>query len=256
MPDHPILGPAVLLGFATGIALLLLTAAAAAAPRHWTPPVAGEPARHFRLGPDPFRRGQHRGVDYEARGSVRAACAGRVVFAGPVAGAGTVSVRCGQWRVTYAPLASVTVREGGRVGAGTRLGRAEGALHFGVRREGERFGYVDPLPFLGAGRAAPPLLRAPPRAWPVRPRPRGASPQHRPLRSPRGRPARPVQARPQAVARPTPGLAPWPVWLGLGLGLAGLVGAGRLRLPNRRPGGAACRASSTSSSSPTIPSSR
>ncbi len=95
MPDHPILGPAVLLGFATGIALLLLAAAAAAAPRHWSPPVAGEPARLFRLGPDPFRRGQHRGVDYAARGPVRAACAGRVVFAGPVAGAGTVSVRCG-----------------------------------------------------------------------------------------------------------------------------------------------------------------
>ena len=218
--------------------------------------MAGEPARLFRLGPDPFRRGQHRGVDYAARGPVRAACAGRVVFAGPVAGAGTVSVRCGHWRVTYAPLARVAVREGGRVGAGTRLGRAEGALHFGVRREGERFGYVDPLRFLGAGRAAPPLLRAPPRGRPVRPRARRAERRRGPpVPAPQGRP--PVHpARPQAVARPAPGLAPWPVWLGLGLGLAGLVGAGRLRLPNRRPGGAACRASSTSSSSPTIPSSR
>ena len=68
------------------------------------------------------------------RDRVRAACTGRVVFAGLVAGVGTVSVRCGAWRVSYAPLTRVAVRAGGRIGAGAHLGRARAALHLGVRR--------------------------------------------------------------------------------------------------------------------------
>ena len=211
------------------------SAPAVAGARHWTPPVGGSPSRVFRLGPDPFRRGQHRGVDYAARGSVRAACAGRVVFAGRVAGEGTVSVRCGRWRVSYAPLAAVRVREGERVGAGARLGRSVRGLHFGVRREGRRFGYVDPLRFVGARRAPPPVAG---------PAPRRAPP-------PRA-PSAPLTARPHTAA---PSLAPWPVWAGLALGLTGLFGAGRLRPSSRRQEGAPCRVSSTSSSSPTIPSS-
>jgi hypothetical protein len=217
-------------------ALLLTAAPAAAAERHWTPPVGGAPSRILRLGPDPFRRGQHRGVDYAARGSVRAACTGRVVFAGRVAGEGTVSVRCGRWRVSYAPLARVRVREGDRVGAGARLGRSVRGLHFGVRREGRRFGYVDPLRFFGARRAPPPVAGpAPPRRAP-----------------PPRAPSAPLAARPRAAA---PSLAPWPVWVGLALGLTGLCGAGRLRPSSRRQERAPCRVSSTSSSSPTIPSS-
>ena len=118
----------------------------------WTPPVHGAPTKLFHLGPNPFLRGQHRGVDFAAHGPVRAACSGRVVFAGRVAREGTVSVRCGRWRVSYAPLVHVAVREGERVGAGARLGRSAGGIHFGVRREGRRFGYVDPLRFFDAGR--------------------------------------------------------------------------------------------------------
>jgi Peptidase family M23 len=205
------------------------------AERHWAPPVAGAPSRVFRLGADPFRRGQHRGVDYAARGSVSAACAGRVVFAGRVAGEGTVSVRCGRWRVSYAPLAQLRVREGERIGAGARLGRSARGLHFGVRREGRRFGYVDPLRFFGARRAPPPVAG---------PAPRRAPP-------PRA-PSAPLAAHPRAAA---PSLAPWPVWVGLALGLTGLLGASRLRPSSRRQEGAPCRVSSTSSSSPTIPSS-
>ena len=218
---------AVLAGF---VVAAVGPAAAAAAPR-WTPPVAGEPTRLFDLGPDPFARGQHRGVDFAARGDrVRAACAGRVVFAGRVAGKGTVSVRCGAWRVSYAPLTRIAVRKGGRIGAGVHLGRAAAAaLHLGVRREGRRFGYVDPLRFLTG-------MRSPPPGVPVRVRPP------------------PQRARPRP-SRPDPGLAPWPVWIGLTLLLTGLVGAGRLSLPHRRQEEAACRASSTSSSSPTTPSS-
>jgi hypothetical protein len=224
------------------------TSASAAGAAAWLPPVPGEPTRLFHLGPNPFLRGQHRGVDFAARGErVRAACAGRVVFAGKVAGERTVSVRCGRWRVSYAPLARVAVRGGEAIGAGTRLGLASrGELHFGVRREGRRFGYVDPLRFLDAPRAPPPVLG--PRGG--RPR-RGARPRiDRPIRAPH-----PARARLARAARPHSALAPWPVWLGLALGLIGLIGAGRLRLPFRRPGGAPCRASSTSNSSPTTPSS-
>jgi hypothetical protein len=200
-------------------AQLLEPLPAEAAVRHWAPPVHGAPTKRFHLGPNPFLRGQHRGVDLASGGGrVRAACAGRVVFAGRVAGAGTVSVRCGRWRVSYVPLVQVGVREGQRVGTGARLGRSAGGIHFGVRREGRRFGYVDPLPFFAAARApAPPVAVRPP---PSPPRPR-AQPTH-------------LQ----------PALAPWPVWLGLTLLLTGLLGAGRVRLPLRLSATAARRAPS------------
>jgi hypothetical protein len=229
-----------------GVRLLLLTALLALAPAAgaraaWAPPVPGPPARLFDLGADPFARGQHRGVDLAAaRGErVRSACAGVVAFAGRVAGVGTVSVRCGVWRVSYAPLGAIAVRARGRIGAGRGLGRvgrtpAHAGLHLGVRREGRRFGYVDPLRFFAAAR------RAPPPVLPARPR--------RPAPRPSARPA----AHP---GHPSPGLAPWPVWLGLALLMTGLAGAGTLRFPFRRQEGAPCRASSTSSSSPTTPSS-
>jgi hypothetical protein len=229
---------------------LAATEAAGAAEPRWAPPVPGAPTRLFHYGSHPFLAGQHRGVDLAAGGEpVRAACSGRVVFAGRVAGEGTVSQRCGRWRVSYAPLTRIAVRAGAAAGPGTRLGRASGALHFGVRREGRRFGYVDPLPFF-ASRRSPPPPQAAPRGVGRRGRPEPAV-------------ARSITARPHAPPRPAaarlhppPALAPWPVWLGLLLGLTGLLGAGRLRLPYRRQEGATCRASSTSSSSPTIPSSR
>jgi Peptidase family M23 len=214
----------------------------------WIAPVPGPPTRLFDLGRDPFARGQHRGVDFDTAAGerVRSACGGRVVFAGRVAGAGTVSVRCGRWRATYAPLERIAVRRGARVGPGRRLGRVSVAavrpgraairagLHFGVRRESSRFGYVDPLRFLAGPRRAPPPVV--PARWPP------------PVARARPRPA----ARP---SRPSPGLAPWPVWLGVALLMTGLAGAGTLRFPFRRQEGPSCRASSISSSSPTTPSS-
>jgi hypothetical protein len=227
---------------------LIVSASAWAAARRWRPPVPGPPTRLFVLGPDPFARGQHRGVDLDAAPGerVRSACRGRVAFAGRVAGAGTVSVRCGPWRVTYAPLARIAVRAGARVGPGRGLGRVarasasarrplrggEAGLHLGVRRESKRFGYVDPLRFLAAADRAPPPPVVTARRHPFQPR---AGPAPHP-------------------SRPSPGLAPWPVWVGLVLLMTGLAGAGTLRFPLRKTGGAACRASSTSSSSPTTPS--
>src|ERR1700710_2928388 len=87
--------------------------------------VGGQATRGFDYGPDPFLAGQHRGIDLAAPpGSVvRAACAGTVA----AAGMHVVTLRCGPWRVSELPLASVGVRVGARVRAGSVLGRA-GAL--------------------------------------------------------------------------------------------------------------------------------
>src|SRR4051812_21104169 len=82
----------------------------------WRRPVPGAVSRPFSFGPDRFRAGWHRGVDLSARAGavVRATCAGRVVTARP----GLVTLRCGRWRVTHLPLASVSVRRGASVAAG------------------------------------------------------------------------------------------------------------------------------------------
>lgn len=245
-------------GAALGVAAVL-AAVASPAPAYaaWAPPVPGGATRLFHLGRNPFLGGQHRGADLAAAPGepVRAACGGPVRFAGHIAGAGTVSVTCGRWRVSYAPLERIAVRAGHRIGEGRRLGvvaggsgpghagrrlavpaaprRAHAGLHFGVRLEGRRFGYVDPLPFLAGSRRAPPPL------VPVPSRPR--HPVARPGPAPH-------------ADRPGPALAPWTVWVGLALLMTGLAGAGTLRFPSRQTGGAACRASSTSSSSQTTPS--
>src|SRR3954468_1521291 len=178
------------------LVLLWLVPCARADAASWAPPVRGGPVRLFDLGRDPFVAGRHRGGDpaaapgepgpgaggggggalAAARGEpVRAACGGVVRFAGRVAGSGTVSVDCGRWRVSYAPLERIAVRAGRRVGATGRLGVMAGevtprgaverkavapravpgharsphaGLHFGVRLATRRFGYVDPLAFL------------------------------------------------------------------------------------------------------------
>jgi hypothetical protein len=194
---------------------------AAEARERWPSPVPGPPLRGFEYdGRRPFAAGLHRGADLAiSRGErVRSACAGRVVFAGRVAGqGGVVSVRCGPWRVSYVGLAGIDVRVGALVPAGRRIGAVAGArghagLHLGVRREGRRFGYVDPLAFLaGSGPPAPPAVVPVRRPLPRRPFPAPAPPRTAPA-----------------------GIAPWPVWPGLALLLAGLAGAGTLRRPTRR----------------------
>src|SRR3954453_12377486 len=118
----------------------------------WRAPVAGPVVRAFSYGADPFARGWHRGADLRAASgaTVRAACGGVVVTA--LAGR-VVTLRCGPWRVTHLPLARVAVHAGQYVAPGTRLGTlgvspAHHGLHLGVRRAGDPFGYVDPLPLL------------------------------------------------------------------------------------------------------------
>jgi hypothetical protein len=166
---------------------------------------------------DRFAAGQHRGLDLRARpgSDVVAACAGRVAFAGSVPRAGrVVSVVCGRWRVTYLPLASVAVARGDHVRAGFLLGAVapgHGGLHLGVRREGRRFGYVDPARFLGRTPPPPPRPTLVPRRGP------GA----RPLPAPRPFTV-PAPARPAGHPAPAPRAAhtgvvaaPPSAWVGL-----------------------------------------
>jgi hypothetical protein len=207
----------------------------------WLRPVPGEVARPFAYArATPFVAGAHRGADLAAAAGspVRAACAGVVMYAGPVPGGErAVSVRCdgplaARLRATYLPLARVAVAEGAAVRAGAPLGTlagGHGGLHLGVRREGDPLGYIDPLPLL-APRTVPlrPAVRLP--------RPRAAPPPAAPAvpavpavpAAPRASPARPVSA-PRAR-----GPAPWPVWVGAALVACGAAGSGTLAVRRRR----------------------
>lgn len=103
----------------------------------------------------PWERG-HRGVDLVGTVSqpVRAALAGRVTFAGRIAGRGVVVVEHGATRTTYEPVAA-SVRRGASVAGGAVIGRLEllgshcapaACLHWGWLR-GET--YLDPLALIG-----------------------------------------------------------------------------------------------------------
>ncbi|MGV9644158.1 murein hydrolase activator EnvC family protein [Streptomyces sp. NPDC003514] len=128
--------------------------------RAWEPPAT------------PYGRG-HRGVDLAAPAGtpVRAVAAGRVSFAGRVAGKGVVSVELAgtgdpPLRTTYGPVRA-SVGKGEEVAAGDVVGTVEPAgshcpavcLHWGLRR-GE--GYLNPLALL-----PPWLLHGPSRLLPV-----------------------------------------------------------------------------------------
>ena len=230
--------PPMRLFAATVLVALMLSDLAGAA---WHSPVPGSVTRPFDLGSDPFEAGRHRGVDFSASPgtTVRAACAGPVAFAGTAGSSGrVVTVLCGPWRVTHMPLASIAVRQQATVREGAPLGTLAGShehagLHLGVRRDGTRFGYADPLRFLAAGRpTAPPLGPAPrptrtPRPAPPRPpAPRPPAPHPapappRPVAAPSRTlvPPRLVAAPPAAAGsnrRPGPPFAPWPAWFGPG----------------------------------------
>jgi Peptidase family M23 len=231
------------------VLVLLLALAAPAQATVWRRPVGGPVLRAFAYGPDPFRRGWHRGVDLAAAPgtAVRAACSGTVVTARAVAGAeGVVTLLCGRWRVTHLPLTAIAVRPGAHVPAGARLGllgtsRVHSGLHLGVRRAGDPFGYVNPLRFLPTGHSPP----APPPVLTTRGRDLGRAPTAAaPVAPPRAAAARAAVA-PRPRAAPTGGvraLAPWPAWAGLALLLSGAI-AGGLRFRRRRVRAAALPAS-------------
>jgi hypothetical protein len=238
---------------------LLLSALAACATSAmaagWIRPVDGSVLRAFAVGPDRYAAGQHRGVDLAAApGSpVRAACGGRVSFAGRVPGGGrTVSVRCGALVATYQHLGSMAVARGRVVMAGGPIGRSgrarpEAHVHLGARvaTTGE---YRDPLTLFTGAAPGPlppvPLSRRTPPAEPARrlpPRPLGRAPA--PMAQPAPAPAlaRLPAARPfaPAPAPAVPGAAgrlPWVVWTGLALVALGLPLGGGLIVAHRRRG--------------------
>ena len=219
------------------LALLLpRPAAAAAAPERWRWPLHGDVVGAFRYAPGhPFAAGARRGIDIAApRGAtVRAACPGRVTFAGPVPGGRGlgVSVRCGGLVATHLGLGRLAVRRGARVAAGAPLGvvGAAGRLRLGARRRSARFGYVDPLGLLGAG---PPPMGRGPGPSPLGRAPRG--PLAPRLAPPPGQLApRPARAEANAAASRAPGV-PGLAWGGLVLLAAGLPLGGLMHRRRRR----------------------
>lgn len=124
---------------------------------HWPLSPAAGVVRPFGPGPTPYSAG-HRGVDLAgvAGQPVLAAGAGRVSYAGLLAGRGVVVVVHGALRTTYEPV-SVAVRVGQPVAVGVVLGTldaghegcpAAACLHWGLRREQA---YLDPVRLVRAG---------------------------------------------------------------------------------------------------------
>lgn len=215
------------------VALLVLSAVPASARgAPWRSPVDGEVAGRFAYSPTrPFAAGARRGADLMAAPgtTVRAACSGRVSFAGrlPSGGRG-VSVRCGGLTATHLGLGAVAVRRGVRIRAGAPVGVAGrgGVIRLGARVTARRFGWVDPLALIGE---RPPASPAAPLGRAPRPTaPRTAPAPRAPLvrRAPR-----------PAVSRPPTAAVPHVVWVGLGLVAAGLpIGGMATRRRRRRMG--------------------
>jgi Peptidase family M23 len=200
---------------------------AGAVARHgtWRWPVRGEVVGAFRVAPQaPFARGQRRGIDVAAAPGtpVRAACSGRVSFAGALPHRGrAVTVRCGGLVATYLRLGRLDVRRGDHAATGRRLGMLDpsGSLRLGARRAGDRGGYVDPLALLGDPRpAAPPAL--------------GPSP---PRRRPRIAPVPPTRPRPRPAPAPAnPRRLPWPAYPAIALVATALPVGGLVHRRRRR----------------------
>jgi len=120
-------------------------------PALWMP-VHGAVVRGFDARDGPYGPG-HRGIDIAAPEgtTARAPAAGKVAFAGPVAGTTWVSLVVAPGvRVTLGPLLDPTAAKRvrlrdplGRVGPGHRVGAV--TLHLSVRVDGV---YVDPLAYL------------------------------------------------------------------------------------------------------------
>ena len=145
---------AAITGSHPGAVLVRLAAARAPSETSYTAPIAGPPRvlRPFEPPPTPYSAG-HRGVDLATplRAEVLAAGAGRVTFAGAVAGRGVVVIAHPDGiRTEYEPVRAF-VTAGQAVARGQPVGRVSGqhgawppgrCLHWGARR-GEV--YLDPL---------------------------------------------------------------------------------------------------------------
>jgi len=108
--------------------------------------------------------GGHRGVDFAggALEPVRAAIAGRVTYAGMLAGRGVVVVDDGTERTTYEPV-TTSVPRGARVRAGDVIGTLAvpashcfpaACLHLGLIRDADD-AYLDPMTLFGGAGPQP-----------------------------------------------------------------------------------------------------
>ncbi|HVS29445.1 MAG TPA: M23 family metallopeptidase [Solirubrobacteraceae bacterium] len=235
--------------------VLSLLPVAPALARTWSWPLRGRVVQRFRYGANPFARGQHRGIEIAAGvgTTVRAACGGRVRFAGSVGSSGpVVSVACKGFVASYLHLERITVRRGQRITAGRPLGtvrasrrRARGSsLYLGARRAGRRWGYVDPLRLLrdqSVRGTQPGTVRRPG----GRPGTRRLPPRLGPAPAPRQRIAlRPLAPRARIVvpAGRSPAAAPFAAVFSVGASLAFValtLPLLRLRRTRRRSRGAA-----------------
>jgi hypothetical protein len=230
--------PVVLL--AVLAAILVLPAPAQGRPR-WVWPVGGAVVGHFRLAADRFAAHQRRGIDIAVPPgtTVRAACPGRVTFAGTLPRGGrAVTVACGALNATYLHLGLLRVRSGGWLAPGRPLGTVGigGRLRLGARVRIRRFGYVDPLTLLADPRGVDPPAVALPRVGLPSTGP-GRAPESSP--SPR-RVAAPL-ASPARTGAPAaaPGLPFAGAWLPTGFGSLiaafALESLRRLRASRRAP---------------------
>jgi murein DD-endopeptidase MepM/ murein hydrolase activator NlpD len=121
----------------------------------WAWPLEGFRLEHGFEAPAHRYGPGHRGIDLRADPSapVRAPADGTIAFSGPVAGRGILTIDHGGGLVTtLEPVeselrAGATVIRGQTVGTVSVGGHVEpGALHFGVRLDGE---YINPLLMLG-----------------------------------------------------------------------------------------------------------
>jgi hypothetical protein len=220
---HPLVLAALVFGSVVVMALVMPGGVAAAAGWRW--PLHGPVVGAFHVLPQaPFARGQRRGIDVSAPTGavVRAACPGRVTFAGPLPHRGlAVSVRCGALVSTYLGLGRLGVRVGSRIGRGDGLGTLgpSGRLRLGARRAADRRGYVDPLTLLADEAPAAPRLGPAPRARQHR--------FHRPL--PAVAPALLPAPVPTAAPAPAPRRLPWPAYPALALVACALPVGGVVR---------------------------
>jgi murein DD-endopeptidase MepM/ murein hydrolase activator NlpD len=234
-----------------GVLILLLStapawssAAAAGEPGGpvWVWPLAGPRAVSRPFDPPSTRYGPgHRGADLPGASGqvVRAAGAGRVSYAGLLAGRGVVVVVHGALRTTYEPV-TASVRPGQQVTAGQPIGVlvaghagcAGTCLHWGLLRGSV---YLDPVQLVSRGPS-----RLLPLTGPV------PAPLPAPLPQERGRPLAAALASPAADA-PAPRPAAQPSfalraadvgWGALAL-MALILGLALLLRPRRPPAGPA-----------------
>lgn len=245
----------------------LLTAAPASAQPAWAWPLAGPHvvSRPFGLGATAYAPG-HRGADLPAAPGavVAAAGAGRVSYAGLLAGRGIVVVVHGVLRTTYEPVDAV-VGVGAVVQTGQQIGLLQpghegcpvaACLHWGLLRGDV---YLDPVTLVEAGavRLLPLAPGAPPPARLVGPRAPAPPPDHRltavaqsrlpalpgdqvpaPGRRAAPRADRPTARQDEDAARRDPAAPGHRTALaGTALALVVLVGSGRL-VRGRRASGA------------------